>query len=326
MSAEVIYPFAFWQVDAVADIVALLVHLGLLVDRSHEEGWTAHKLILCSLAQGIRVGVVEEHRSYQRFAGHGLVGSGVDVRHQLRLEFQIPAVHGSCRFAQDMRILGISAPAIHVQSHCGEGLPFKLAHVHYRILSAEDTIVIGGDVGDSRKSGTDEGRDVEADVLPVATGLVARPDGCIALCAGPAIKRDDERTGILAIVRHNLSHVRYTIQSERIAVAYPGHIGLEYSYACMSHLLHDITLQKRLDALLWVQVRLCPESDFHTVLAGVISKLLQVLDVSVQGAVLAISGSISVVRQEPAQWHVVLDVSVDGRTSRELVVVLLAVQ
>ena len=188
MSAEVIHPFALRQVDAVADIVALLIHLGLLVDRSHEEGWTAHKLILCSLAQGIRVGTVEEHRSYQRFAGHGLVGSGVDVRHQLRLEFQIPAVHGSCRFTQDMRILGISAPAIHVQSHCGEGLPFKLAHVHYRILSAEDTIVIGCDVGDSRKSGTDEGRDVEADVLPVATGLVARPDGCVALCAGPAIQ------------------------------------------------------------------------------------------------------------------------------------------
>ena len=83
MSAEVIHPFALRQVDAVADIVALLIHLGFLVDRSHEEGRTAHKLILRCLAQGIRVGIVEEHRSYQRLAGYCLVGSCVDVWHQL---------------------------------------------------------------------------------------------------------------------------------------------------------------------------------------------------------------------------------------------------
>ena len=83
MSAEVIHPFALRQVDAVADVVALLIHLGFLVDRSHEERWTAHELILRCLAQGIRVGIVEEHRSYQRFAGYCLVGSGVDVWHQL---------------------------------------------------------------------------------------------------------------------------------------------------------------------------------------------------------------------------------------------------
>ena len=83
MSAEVIHPFALRQVDAVADIVALFVHLGFLVDRSHEERRTAHKLILRCLAQGIRVGFVEEHCPYQRLAGYCLVGGGVDVRHQL---------------------------------------------------------------------------------------------------------------------------------------------------------------------------------------------------------------------------------------------------
>ena len=83
MSAEVIHPFALRQVDAVADVVALLVHPGFLVDRSHEEGWTAHKLILRCLAQGIRIGIVEEHRSYQRLAGYSLVGCCVDVWHQL---------------------------------------------------------------------------------------------------------------------------------------------------------------------------------------------------------------------------------------------------
>ena len=83
MSAEVIHPFALRQVDAVADIVALLIHLGFLVDRSHEERRTAHELILCCLAQGIRVGFVEEHRSYQRLAGYCLVGCCVDVWHQL---------------------------------------------------------------------------------------------------------------------------------------------------------------------------------------------------------------------------------------------------
>ena len=48
-----------------------------------------------------------------------------------------------------MRILGIAAPAIHVQTHRDEGLPFELSHVDDRILSAEDAIVIRCDVGDT---------------------------------------------------------------------------------------------------------------------------------------------------------------------------------
>ena len=213
-----------------------------------------------------------------------------------------------------MRIFGIAAPAIHVQTHCGEGLPFELSHVDDWILSAEDTIVVACDVGDTRKSGSDEGRDVEADVLPVATGLIARPDGCVSLCTSPSIERDDERTGIPAIVRHDLSHVSHTVQSEGIAVAYPGHVGLEHSYAGCSHLLHDVALQERFDAVFRMQVRLGPESDFHTVLAGVITEFLQVLDVAVQGSLLTVSGSVSIVWQEPSQRHIVLHISVDCRT------------
>ena len=83
ISAEVIHPFSLRQIDAVTDVVALLVHPGLLVDRSHEEVRTAHKLVFRSLAQGVRVRVVEEHRSHQRLAGHCLLGCGVDVWHQL---------------------------------------------------------------------------------------------------------------------------------------------------------------------------------------------------------------------------------------------------
>ena len=95
---------------------------------------------------------------------------------------------------------------------------------------------------------------MKADVLPVAARLVTRPDGCISLCTSPSIERDDERAGILAIVRHDLSHVSHTVQSEGIAVAYPSHIGLEYSYASGSHLLHDVALQERLDAVFRMQV------------------------------------------------------------------------
>ena len=153
-----------------------------------------------------------------------------------------------------MRILGIAAPAIHVQTHRGEGLPFEFSHVDDWILSAEDTVVVACDVGDTRKSGTDEGRDVEADVLPFAARLVARPDGCVSLCTSPSIERDDEWTGIPAIVRHDLSHVGHTVQSEGIAVAYPGHVSLEHSYASGSHLLHDVALQERLNAVFRMQV------------------------------------------------------------------------
>ena len=61
-------------------------------------------------------------------------------------------------------------------------------------------------------------------------------------------------------------------------------------------------------------------------LAGVLSEFLQVLDVAVQGTLLSVSGSVSIVWQEPSQRHVVLDVSVDCRACRELVVVLLAIE
>ena len=75
-----------------------------------------------------------------------------------------------------------------------------------------------------------------------------------------------------------------------------------------------------------MQVRLCPEPDFHPFLTGVIAQRLQVLDIAFQGLGLSVSGSVTVVRKNPAQRHVMRLVTVDDGTGRELVVVLLAVQ
>ena len=61
-------------------------------------------------------------------------------------------------------------------------------------------------------------------------------------------------------------------------------------------------------------------------LAGIVAKLLQIFDVAVEGRFLTISGSVAIVRQEPSQWHVVVHVTVDGCSGRELIVVLLAIE
>ena len=95
---------------------------------------------------------------------------------------------------------------------------------------------------------------METDVFPVAARLVARPDGCISLCASPSVERDDEWACVVAIVRHDLCHVAHAVESEGVAVAYPSHVGLEHSHSCGAHLFYDVALQQCLDAVLRVKV------------------------------------------------------------------------
>ena len=58
----------------------------------------------------------------------------------------------------------------------------------------------------------------------------------------------------------------------------------------------------------------------------VICQALQVLDVAVQRFGLSIAGSVAVVRQQPAERHIMILIAVDHGTCGELVVVLFAVQ
>ena len=61
LTGEIINPGSFGQVDTVTDFIAFLVGLGILVNRSHEEVRTVHKLVLRGRTVSIRVGVVKEH-------------------------------------------------------------------------------------------------------------------------------------------------------------------------------------------------------------------------------------------------------------------------
>ena len=84
---------------------------------------------------------------------------------------------------------------------------------------------------------------MEADVLPVAARLVTTPQTGIALCACPAVERDDEGTCIVAILGHHLGHVGHAIEAKRVAGAYPSHVGLEDAYTGIAHLTDDVALQ-----------------------------------------------------------------------------------
>ena len=86
LSVEVVNPLAFGQVDAVADVVALLVGFGLLVDGRDEEARSVEELILRGFAKGIAVGVVEEEGADHRFPVDGFVGDGVGVGKKLAFE------------------------------------------------------------------------------------------------------------------------------------------------------------------------------------------------------------------------------------------------
>ena len=75
-----------------------------------------------------------------------------------------------------------------------------------------------------------------------------------------------------------------------------------------------------------VEVRLGPETNLHTLLAGVVAKALQVGDVAVERAGLSVACAVTIVGQHPSEWHVGVEIAVDDGASRELVVVLLAVE
>ena len=61
LTGKVVNPGSFGQVDAVTDVIAFLVGLGILVNRSHEKVRTVHELVLRGRTVSVRVGVVKEH-------------------------------------------------------------------------------------------------------------------------------------------------------------------------------------------------------------------------------------------------------------------------
>ena len=309
-----------------AHVVALLVGAGLLVDRRNEETRAVEELVARLRAERVGVGIVEEHGAYHRLAVHGLAGDAVSVGHQFRLHLQIPAVDARGRFAEHFGIFGVAAPAVHVEFHGRERLPLELAHVDRHVLATEDAVDIRRDVGLARKAGADKRGNVEADIFPVATCLVAAPNACIALRAGPAVERDDKRAGVAAILGHDFAHVGHAVQAEAIACAHPSHVGLEHAHAGIAHFFHNVSLQQGFDTLFGVQVALRPKSDFHALAAGVFAKLFQVLDVAVERGGLSVACTVAVVGQEPAERHVVGEIAVDGGAGGELIVVLLAVE
>ena len=75
-----------------------------------------------------------------------------------------------------------------------------------------------------------------------------------------------------------------------------------------------------------MEVALRQQTYLNALRTGIVAKLAQVIDVAVERTCLSVTGSISVVREEPSKRHIMIDVAVDGSTCRELIVVLLAVQ
>ncbi len=326
LSCEVVHPLTLGQIDAVAHIVAVFLRARFLIYRCHQNAGTEQELVIGTLAACVVVLLVQHHSTHHGLAIHSLAGYAVGIRQQPALELQVVAVDACGRFAQRLRVLGVAAPAVHVELHGCECLPLEIAHVDRHVLSAEDTVHIAGDIGLARQSAADIGGDVETYVLPLAAGLVTCPDGGVALCASPTVQTDDEGTCLGTVVRHHLSHVSHTVEAETVAGSNPCYVSLQHSHAGIAYLSHDVSLQQSLHSLLGMQVALSPQSYLHTALAGVVAKLFQVLYIALQSLCLSVSGSVAIVGQEPSQGEVIVQIAVNGCAGTELVVVLLAVE
>ena len=167
---------------------------------------------------------------------------------------------------------------------------------------------------------------METNVFPVAACLVAAPNTGIALCACPAVERNDEGTGVVAILRHDATDVGHTVQTEGVTPADPCHVCFEHADTGVAHLLDDVALQEGFDAVFGVKIALRPQSDFHTFGAGVISECFEVLDVAVECRRLSVAGAVAVVGEEPAEGHVIVEIAIDGSARRELIIVEFAVE
>src|SRR5690606_32394742 len=145
-------------------------------------------------------------------------------------------------------------PSIHIQFHRCKGLPLKVAGIDLRILSSENTIHIRSDIRLSRQTRTNIGRNMESYIFPLSTGLISRPDTSIALCASPAIQRNNKWSGIIAVIRHDMTYIGYPIQPEGITRSDPSNICFQDPNTSIPNLLHDISLQQGIDTILRMKV------------------------------------------------------------------------
>ena len=279
------------KVDTIANVVAVLICLGILIHRCHQEVLTEHVLILRRGACGV-LGVVGE----QHGADHGQAGiavarvdvgrrgrARVDIGHELRLELEVKARNARVGIAVRHGRLAVGAPAVHVEHRGRERLPLVVARGDDG-AATKDAVHIGADVGVAREALTDIRGDVEADVLPVAAVLIAGPDAAKALRAGPTVKRDDVGA-LVGAGRHRIVGRLDAVEAKGVARAHPSDVGLEGGNAARLDLGVEIAKQmpRGLGVAVRLQVRLGPQTRAHTLGVSILGKLLKVVDVGTHG-------------------------------------------
>ena len=241
------------QVDAVADVITGIVRIGRVLVHRRDQEVLAEGVLILRVRPARELRIVREHHR----ADHGQAGiailridvrrrrrTRVDIRHELSLELQIHARNTRVRIAVSHRALAMSAPAVHVEHGGGEGLPLVIASRDDG-SATKDAVHVGADVGVTRKTLTDVRGEMEANVLPVATCLVAGPDAAIALRSRPAVERDDIGTHAVGelVIRRNVICLLDTVQAERITRSNPSDVSLEGRNTALLNLLLEVALQ-----------------------------------------------------------------------------------
>ncbi|VUM28125.1 hypothetical protein PGKDCPLP_04212 [Stenotrophomonas maltophilia] len=280
-AVPVVDPAAGRQMDVAAPATAG----GLAaVHRRHQQVAAEQELVLVGFILRMRVARVVPHQAtHRRCTGlRSLVHQPVHVGGQAHLQLQVIAVDAAVGLVVPPRVLArVRRPAAHAHQHRGEGLPLQVAGEGLG-AAAEDRIDVAAGVGHAGQPRTDQGRYVPADVIPAAA-LVAGPCHGIALDAGPAHHRPQERARI-GIVEDAVECLAVGVHRELVALAGPGHVQLLHAAAGLAHFPGDLV-----DAVLG------PQAGAETILGQALHRFRQLL----------VTAAVTIIGQDPATGHVV---------------------
>ncbi|MNM66808.1 hypothetical protein D3C81_783120 [compost metagenome] len=280
----VVVPRALRQVDALAPAATD----GLAaVDGRHQHVAAQQELVFVGFRVGGRVlRIIPHQAAHQRRARLlRFAHQGIHIGSEAHLQLQIAAVDVAVRLLEPPRMLALGGgPAGHAHQDGCKAFPLQVAQIGFR-AAAKDGVDVARRIRLAGQARADQRGNVPADVVP-AGALVARPRHGVALDAGPAHHRPQERPAV-GVVQDAVVGGLVRVHGKLVALARPRHVQLLHAAARLAHFPGDL-----------VDAVFRPQTREKTVAGQAFHGFRQV----------RVAAAVAVIGQNPAARHVVFAV------------------